>query len=294
MKKIKIKYAVIISIFICIFFISSKTMAADTSFSCNARIGGGDAFLTVGVQNGNPSDYKIGILQTDKKDPRLANFDSAQDVSGNNLLAQYHLNLLDKETTYKVLIFAKVTGKYAMELPECNFKTPGIINGACGSINGKSSPKKPVLASELCSAGVATPVSEVAGDWTWRCDGQNGGTKKSCSAKVGASVIDASSEGGGLVPDCPASGCGFEELMKLINKVINFLLFTIATPLAALVFAYSGIMLITAGGSSEKMTKAKKILGNLVVGYVIALAAWLIINTILSALGFHGSWFLTK
>ncbi len=97
-----------------------------------------------------------------------------------------------------------------------------------------------------------------------------------------------------LVPACPSSGnCGFEQLMVLINNVINFLLFDLAMPLAALIFAYAGFLLITAGGDPAKSTQVKAIIKNLLIGFIIALAAWLIINTILKTLGFQGS-FLTK
>ena len=97
-----------------------------------------------------------------------------------------------------------------------------------------------------------------------------------------------------LVPDCPIDGCGFNEVMILINSVINFLLFTIATPLAALIFVYAGFKLITSSGDPGKLTDVKNILKNAIFGYLIALAAWLIINTILTMLGFEGSWFLTR
>lgn len=114
------------------------------------------------------------------------------------------------------------------------------------------------------------------------------------SMVVYAEEGDASSPAGGLVPECPAGGCGFEELMQMINKVINFLLFTIATPLAALIFAYAGFLLITASGDPGKLSTAKSILKNVIFGYLFALAAWLIINTILTSLGFDGPWFLTR
>ncbi len=107
------------------------------------------------------------------------------------------------------------------------------------------------------------------------------------------SKMDASSDAGGLIPKCPASGCGFEEFIVLINKVIKFLLFSIATPLAALAFTYAGFLLISAGGDPGKLTQAKSIIKNVLIGFVIALAAWLIVNTILSSLGFTGT-FLTK
>lgn len=105
--------------------------------------------------------------------------------------------------------------------------------------------------------------------------------------KVGAATVggDMSSTGGGLVPDCPEKGCGFKELMTLINNLIQFLLFTVATPLAAIIIAYVGWLYLSSGGNPGDITKAKKILLNVVIGYVIGLAAWLIVKTIVSSLG---------
>jgi len=99
-------------------------------------------------------------------------------------------------------------------------------------------------------------------------------------------------KGGGILPSCPDTGCGFNDLMKAINNVITFLIFTIATPLAALGIMYAGWLYLSSGGSEENVTKAKHILKNIVLGYVIALAAWLIVHTILSTLGFTGDSFL--
>ncbi|MDE2031286.1 MAG: hypothetical protein KGI58_03465 [Patescibacteria group bacterium] len=111
-----------------------------------------------------------------------------------------------------------------------------------------------------------------------------------------------------LVPDCGTvtsttnsdgtitksinNPCDFTYLMTLANNVINFLLFIVATPLVAMILCYAGFLLLTSGGSSENVTKAKHIIMNVVIGYIIALAAWLIIHTILSALGFNGPMFL--
>lgn len=86
--------------------------------------------------------------------------------------------------------------------------------------------------------------------------------------------------------------CDFNYLMALVNNVIDFLLFVIATPLVAIILCYAGFLMLTSGGSSEKVTKAKHIIKSVVFGYIIALAAWLIINTILSTLGFNGPSFL--
>lgn len=108
--------------------------------------------------------------------------------------------------------------------------------------------------------------------------------------------------GAGLVPDCgvttsTTSGgkektsvsnpCGFDDLMQLINNVINFLLFVIATPLVAIIFCYAGFLLLTSAGNEERMKKVKSIFFNVVVGYIIALIAWLLVKTILVTVGFN-------
>ncbi len=86
--------------------------------------------------------------------------------------------------------------------------------------------------------------------------------------------------------------CDFNMVMSLINKVINFILVDLATPLFALILMYVGWLYLSDMGSAENVKKTKKILGNALTGYVIALAAWLIVKTILSTLGYNGPLFL--
>ncbi|MBU0611821.1 hypothetical protein KKA39_02210 [Patescibacteria group bacterium] len=95
---------------------------------------------------------------------------------------------------------------------------------------------------------------------------------------------------GGLVPDCPEAGCGFNELICLINNVIQFILFRMAVPIAAIMFAYAGILLLFSGGDTSKRSKAKSIFTNVAIGLIIAIAAWLIVETILTLLGYDQSW----
>jgi heme A synthase len=73
-------------------------------------------------------------------------------------------------------------------------------------------------------------------------------------------------------------------VMSLVNRFINFLLITLATPLFALIMIYVGWLYLSDMGSAENVTKAKKIFKNVVIGYVIALAAWLIVHTIVASL----------
>jgi len=96
----------------------------------------------------------------------------------------------------------------------------------------------------------------------------------------------------GLIPcgDRNEPVCDFNQVMELINRVIKFLLFDISIPIAAILFAYAGIILVTSGGSESARTKAKNIFINVAVGLTVALASWLIIETILSTLGYDGKW----
>ncbi len=89
-----------------------------------------------------------------------------------------------------------------------------------------------------------------------------------------------------------ATPCGFDYIMLLINNIISFLLFFFATPLAAIALCYAGALMLFSGGSPEKLTKAKTIIKNVVIGYILALAAWLIVNTIFTTLGFTGKTYL--
>ncbi len=98
-------------------------------------------------------------------------------------------------------------------------------------------------------------------------------------------------EGSGLIPcgsaDDPgaAEDCGFNYFITLVQTIINFLLFVIAMPLAAIAFAYAGWLYMSAAGDEGKVKKAHEIFLNVVIGFVIALAGWLIVNTIITGLG---------
>lgn len=78
--------------------------------------------------------------------------------------------------------------------------------------------------------------------------------------------------------------CEFADLIKLANVVIKFLMFQIATPLAAIGFAVAGWKLMTSGGDSGAKTEAKRIGMNVLIGFGIAMSAWLVVDTIFDAL----------
>lgn len=61
----------------------------------------------------------------------------------------------------------------------CPEVTTGV-NGSCGSANGIAASSTPT--SNLCNAGASSSVTENISNYTWTCNGQNGGSNASCSA----------------------------------------------------------------------------------------------------------------
>lgn len=106
-------------------------------------------------------------------------------------------------------------------------------------------------------------------------------------------AVSLGQEDPGLVR-CGKAGqapCDWNGFMDLINRVISFLLFKLAVPIAAIMFAYAGFKMITAGEEAAgARTQAKEIFVNTLLGLVFAVGAWIIINTLLTILGYDGTW----
>ncbi|MDP2629747.1 MAG: pilin [Candidatus Harrisonbacteria bacterium] len=76
-------------------------------------------------------------------------------------------------------------------------------------------------------------------------------------------------------------GCDWKDFFLMVNEVIKFLIFVIGFPLAALMVAWGGFVILISGGSPEKVTQGKKIIMAAVIGIAIALASYLIIQTVI-------------
>lgn len=78
--------------------------------------------------------------------------------------------------------------------------------------------------------------------------------------------------------------CTYQDLIILAQTVIKFLIFSLAAPIAAIMFAYAGFTYITNGGNESKIKQAHDIFLYVFWGLIIALAAWLVVNFILEFL----------
>lgn len=80
------------------------------------------------------------------------------------------------------------------------------------------------------------------------------------------------------------TNCDFDNLIVLAGNIVNFLLFDLAMPLAAISFAYAGFLLLTQGGNEANLSKAKTIFWYVLLGLVVAFGAWAIVHFVAGVL----------
>ena len=103
-------------------------------------------------------------------------------------------------------------------------------------------------------------------------------------SSASATVFDIWAGTGSGGATCNVGGpCTFCDALKVISNIINSLMF-IVFPLAILMIVYGAIRLMMAGGSDEAVKTGKDAVTNAVIGIVIALASWIIINEVLHIL----------
>ena len=101
----------------------------------------------------------------------------------------------------------------------------------------------------------------------------------------GAVVADPNNSRGRIVSDY----CNFQSLMAMINKFIGIMVFVIAPAIAAICMAWGGFLYMTSAGGEGK-GKAKSLLIDAFVGWLLAFASWIIIKFILVQLGYADGW----
>lgn len=73
--------------------------------------------------------------------------------------------------------------------------------------------------------------------------------------------------------------CNFEAFLQLIANVVDAIIKLIFI-IAPILIVFGGIVILTSGGSTERISKGKDIIKGAVIGIVVALASYLIISTV--------------
>lgn len=97
---------------------------------------------------------------------------------------------------------------------------------------------------------------------------------------------------GPLVPTiCQACPCGFNGVLEIIRNLMN-LGISLAVVVATIIIAWAGFLYIASSTNPESRSKANKMLLSAVIGLMIVLSAWLIVDFVMKTLygGQFGPW----
>jgi hypothetical protein len=95
----------------------------------------------------------------------------------------------------------------------------------------------------------------------------------------------------GLVTCTGGDECNFCSFINMVNGLIEWLII-VAVALTVLLLAFAGFRLVTSGGDAAGLEQAKKIFVSSIIGIMIMLAGWTIVDTVLkvTAGGDLGVW----
>jgi hypothetical protein len=93
------------------------------------------------------------------------------------------------------------------------------------------------------------------------------------SYAAGIVPCDGVAVGGGVI-------CQTCHFIELGSNILNWIVGIMAT-VCAVVIAVAGLKMATAGGDAGAVSSAKEMIKNAIVGFIILLAAWLIVDTVM-------------
>jgi uncharacterized membrane protein HdeD (DUF308 family) len=99
---------------------------------------------------------------------------------------------------------------------------------------------------------------------------------------LSSSVAMAQTPPGGLIP-CEGAECTACDFVKLGNSLLVWLIGVLMV-VFAIIAAYAGFRLVTSAGNVEAKSDAKSKLTNAIIGLIIVLAAWILVDTIMRGL----------
>ncbi|MDC1205483.1 pilin [Candidatus Pacebacteria bacterium] len=95
-------------------------------------------------------------------------------------------------------------------------------------------------------------------------------------------VPDVVSAAGGLVT-CDGPDCNLCTFVSMINKVKNFII-SILVIASVILLAVTGVQMAINGGNGDALKILKDRLTNIIIGFLLVIAAWVIVDTILKTL----------
>jgi hypothetical protein len=276
------KFKIATLFFLSLFISGLAVFAQATDIGVVFSVQKDEKVVKVSIKNNTDiADYKYTATFSDStgsKKTQSGTFDRV----GQQLVVSF--TNLEPKSTYSVTIVgtpvisgANSTSITKVYILETNFSKPNVVetftgtNQTPGTIpdpkpdttNTNPDPKpdsKGPFSSTAVSNGISSPQT----------------------TGLSEAQIKADKKGSGLVP-CTDT-CDFNDVLRLVNNLISFLITTLFIPIVILLFMYAGYRYITAEGNPNKVVNLKKMVWRIVVGMLIVLCSWLIVNTILTIL----------
>jgi hypothetical protein len=106
-----------------------------------------------------------------------------------------------------------------------------------------------------------------------------------CTAAISFVPVDTvvAQEGLSQMSQCSGTDCSACNVVHLANGIIKWLIGILFVIFAILV-AVAGVKLVVSGGNHHALDEAKGMFLNAIIGFIIILSAWLIVDTIMRAL----------
>jgi hypothetical protein len=95
--------------------------------------------------------------------------------------------------------------------------------------------------------------------------------------------------GAAIVPCGNTNPCQLNDFFTMLTNIYVFIVLNIATPLAILSLVIGGIFILISAGNPSLATRGKQIVWMAVIGLALVFASWVIIKTILTAIGYNGT-----
>jgi len=103
--------------------------------------------------------------------------------------------------------------------------------------------------------------------------------------------IPAAAQFGPIVPEvCRTCACGFGGVLAIVQNVVNFII-SISIIFATIIMVWAGGLYIVSATNPESRSTANKMLLNAVIGILIVLSAWLVVDFVMKTLYNNGSEF---
>jgi hypothetical protein len=76
----------------------------------------------------------------------------------------------------------------------------------------------------------------------------------------------------------------------MLGNIYNFIVYDIASPLALLALTIGGVLILISAGNANLLGTGKKIVYAAIIGLALVWGSYLIINFILTSIGYTGNW----